>query len=120
MTSYLSRKNYYRRKVVGNCVYIPLKSGINIKLYCISTAVVVKAISRTNGEIDSIELPFSDYFFLKQHPSGKCAVYPIIDGDNWRFSDHKDMLPTIEEYGCLAIGMEEFISLYDVPEEEDA
>lgn len=102
---------------MGNCIYIPLESGINIKLYCISTAVVAKAISKVNGEIDSVELLFSSYFTPKQCSPNAKKWHQHIDNGRWYFTDqYQHVYPTYEDYERLAAGIEEFIDLYDVRE----
>lgn len=114
MTDYLLKKDVRRRKFVGDCVYIPLKNGINIKFYCLSTYVAAKAISKLHGEIDYVELPFSEYFVPKKCSPGAPSWCQSIENGRWRYGEtYAHVLPTGDDYKNLATGMTEFIKLYD-------
>lgn len=114
ITMYLETSPGQRRVKVGNCIYITLQSGLNVKLYCVSNAVIAEVISKVNGKVDGIELPFANYFEPTQCSPGARKWTQYIENGRWYFSDqYPHVLPTDEDYDNLAHGIHEFISLYE-------
>lgn len=75
------------RKIIGNCVYYTLENGNRIKAYCESTGVKLEVINKMEGKVDTISLPFSNYFAPTQ-----CSP---------KDSDYDSLAQEIEEYICM-------------------
>ena len=101
-------------KVVGNCVYFVLKNGNRVKAYCDEYGVILEVINNREGKIDSVKLPFSNYFQPVQCSQGAPAWYQTIEHGKWRFEEtYKHVLPKLRDYQNLAEAMENYIAMFE-------
>lgn len=114
ITSYLLPVNEKQRVIIGDCVYVPLRDGMNVKLYCEARAVIAKVISKRAGVLDCVELPFANYFKPTKVSDSAPEWTQYIDNGKWYFSDtYPRVLPTEEDFACLAAGIDAYIGLYN-------
>ena len=103
-----------KRTIVGNFIYYTLDNGNRIKTWCDGYGVEMEVIHKISGKVDSIELPFSNYFKPVQCDSKSPCWYQNISHNEWQYEKrHPDLCPTDEDYENIASGIETFISLYE-------
>ena len=101
------------RKIIGNCIYYELANGNRVKLWCYSSGVTAEVINKINGKIDSVEIPFGNYFKPTQCSSNAPTWTQHIDHGKWWFEDeYKHVLPTPDDYINLAKAIQEYIEMY--------
>lgn len=103
------------RKIIGDCVYYTLNNKNRVKAYCLSTGVNLEIINANNGVIDSVHLPFSQYFHPVQcSPRDRLFHQSICLNNEWMFeSQYEHVLPKDEDYKTIAVAMEDYIAMFD-------
>lgn len=100
--------------VLGEMVYYVLGNGNRIKAYCEEQGVRMEVINRKEGKVDSLWLPFRNYFQPTQCSHGAPTWYQHIDHGKWYFSDtYVHVLPKASDYKNLANAMEAYIRMFD-------
>ena len=110
ITDYINRE----RTIIGDCVYYVLSDHNVIKLYCYDLGVKAIIINKSNGTVDEVSLPFSNYFKpTKCGPNDREWTQYITHG-NWYFSNiYTHVLPSDDDYTALAHGIEEYMKLFE-------
>ena len=110
ITDELSRE----RVIIGDFVYFVLGNGNRVKAHCDEFGVQMEVINRKEGRVDSIHLPFRNYFQPTQCSPGAPTWYQHIDHDKWWFEGtYKHVLPKSSDYRNLANAMETYIRMFD-------
>lgn len=103
-----------KRTIVGDFIYYTLDNGNRIKTWCYGYGVEMEVIHKTSGKVDSIKLPFLNYFKPVQCGPNSPYWYQSISYNKWQYEkQHPDLFPTDEDYKSIADGIETFISLYE-------
>lgn len=100
-------------KLVGENAFLRLENGNNIKISVHASSIVCYTISRTGGEVDRTELPYSEYFTMKRCSPGAPAWHQCIDGNDWRYAKtDKHCLPTQDDFCSIANGIDDYVGLF--------
>lgn len=101
------------RKIFGDCVYFDLHNGKVAKCFCNPNDVEIHIISKVNGMVDNIKLPFANYFTQKQCSSGAPKWDQYITNDNkWYFDTYPWCLPTEQDYNNITQAIKEYIIMF--------
>ena len=101
------------RTIIGNCIYYNLTNGNKVKFWCYEFGVKAEVINSINGKIDSIDLPFANYFKQTQCSPGAPKWTQHINNGQWYFEDmYKHVLPTESDYTNLAEALTMYIEMY--------
>ena len=112
ITDYVEKD--YPKQIVGNCIYYDLTNGKVMKLWCYEYGVKAEIINKFDGKVDSIDIPFSNYFEPTQCSSGAPKWTQHIDNGKWYFENtYKHVLPTEKDYIKLAMAIEMYIKIYE-------
>ena len=101
-------------KPIGNCIYIVLANGNRIKSYCESDGVRLEVINSKEGKVDSVFLPFCNYFQAVRCSANAPMWYQSIDRDGlWRFEKtYAHVLPKDSDYESLADAIIDYIEIF--------
>ena len=109
ITDYVSQD----RIIVGDCVYYNLANGNRVKLWCYEYGVRAEVINKTDGKIDSLDLPFANYFKPTQCSPNAPKWTQHIDKGQWYFENaYTHVLPKESDYMRLAEALEQYITMY--------
>lgn len=100
-------------KVIGDCVYFVLESGNRVKAYCDEHNVIMEVINKSEGKVDSVKLPFRNYFQPVQCSEGAPTWYQHIDNGKWNIEHYKHVLPKLRDYQNVAEAMENYIAMFE-------
>ena len=110
ITDYIEKE----RTIIGNCVYYNLPNGNKVKMWCYSMGVEAEVINKINGKVDTVNLPFANYFAPAQCSPKAPEWTKHIDNGRWYFSDkYNHVLPTEKDYMNLANALSMFIDMYE-------
>jgi hypothetical protein len=102
------------RTIIGVCVYYALHNGNRVKTYCLETGVTMEIINKKEGKVDSVFLPFKNYFQPTQCSKGAPMWYQHIEGDHWYFEKtYSHVVPKVSDYINLARAMEDYMRLFE-------
>ena len=100
--------------VVGNCIYYSLDNGNRVKAWCYSSGVRAEVISKTQGHIDSIDIPFDRYFAPVRCSSNAPWWTQFIDKGKWNFEDiYPHTRPSDDDHQNIANALSLFIELFE-------
>ena len=105
-------KNSNNFQFVGDCAFLKLDNGNNIKVICGEDRLYVSAINRTMGKVDSTELPFANYFAPVRCSEGSPWWTPHIDGVHWYFHQYKHCLPKSDDFAEIAEAVDDYVFLF--------
>lgn len=103
---------YGKRKIIGNAVYYDLCNGKLAKMWCGTHGVNVEIIGKDRGVIDSVYLPFANYFTPKQCSAGAPLWPQHIDCGEWYFHQYEHCRPTAADFRKLAEGITDYMELF--------
>lgn len=110
ITDYIERD----RNIIGNFVYYNLANGNKAKLWCEEHGVIAEIINKTEGKVDRVTFPFSNYFEPVCCSPGAPAWTQTIKNDKWYFEDtYKHVLPKEYDYLNLAEAISTYIEMYE-------
>ena len=97
---------------IGNCAFLKLNNGNNIKVMCGKDRFYCYTINRTMGEVDRTELPFDQYFAPVRCSENSPWWFPHLDGCDWYFHQYPHCLPKDADFEALAEAVDDYISLF--------
>lgn len=97
---------------LGDCAFLKLENGNNIKVSCGKDRLYISAINRTIGKVDATELPFSNYFAPVRCSDNAPWWTPHIDGINWYFHQYKHCLPKSDDFATIALAVDDYVFMF--------
>ena len=107
------RSKRSEREEIGNCIFFRMKNGNVAKAYCVSNAATVEIISRTEGMIDCVELPFANYFAKKKCSPGAPEWDQHIENGRWYFDQYPHCCPTNQDYMAISAAVDKYIGMME-------
>ena len=110
ITEYIDRP----RTVMGNCIYYNLANGNKVKAWCYSTGIRAEVISKTQGHIDGVDLPFYRYLSPVRCSRNAPDWTQFIDKGKWNFEDQfPHTLPSEADYRKLSAALNQYIEMFE-------
>lgn len=104
---------YKPKREMGNCIYYEIPGGTTLaKVWCESTAVVVRILDKKSGLVDEVVLPFANYFRSVCCSDGGPFWYQYITNGDWNFSGYPHVLPTDEDYQRIAQAIYDYMYMF--------